>query len=197
MPARPLHVRDADRTGFDLVPAAAKACLIGIGGQIGCGKTTTARMVAELGDGTVLAVSDAVKKQAESLGLEKNRESLQDLAWKTVNSDLEAFARQILGCAMSGLVVVEGIRLLTIWNSLLDVGQPAATRLVSISVPWEERARRVHVRDGLSEAELKLVDAHPIERGWRDLRSHADLMLDGQLDPAELAERILEGLPLD
>lgn len=165
--------------------------IIGLGGQIGSGKTTTARAIASLGNGTALTISDTVKKRAELLGLGKDRRSLQDLAWRDISSGPEAFAQDVLGDRLTGLIVIDGVRQLSVWHALRKGTAPGRAHLVFVAVPWPERVRRVYHRDGISEDELREIDAHPVESDWGELKSHADVVVDGQLDAEELAKRVL------
>jgi dephospho-CoA kinase len=178
------------------VTASTITKMIGLAGQIGSGKTTVARNIAALRNGVALTISDTVRQQARVLGLDQDRRSLQDLCWKIISTDPETFASDILGDQRPQLVVIDGIRQLSVWYALRHFAETGGARLVFVAVPWNERVRRVRIRDGISEAQLQQIDAHPIERGWSELKRAADVVVDGRLNPKELAQEVLRGIYL-
>jgi hypothetical protein len=66
--------------------------------------------------------------------------------------------------------------------------------LVFLDVPFAERSRRVQTRDGIGVHELEAIERHPAEVGVDQLEQVADLVLDGLLEPTELALELFSSL---
>src|SRR5215467_2502119 len=112
--------------------------LIGVAGSIGSGKTTITQQIAALGDGTALTISDTLKRQATNLGIGHDRRSLQNLLRKAVDLSPDSLVRDIVGSRNQGLIIVDGVRQISVWCALYRYLQPAKACLVFVSVPWSE-----------------------------------------------------------
>jgi dephospho-CoA kinase len=177
--------------------AAGEGLLILLMGRIAAGKSTLAETLAtQLGCRSYTA-STTIRRAAEALGLAPIRHVLQDLGTVLVRESPDAFAASLLedgGWDIGATLIVEGVRQRQVAECLRRQVHPAEVMTVFLSAPFEVRAARVSLRDGVSRDEFSLSDRHPVEEEIDLLADTADLLLDATLPPGALADGVLTRL---
>ena len=152
-------VEEAKRAAFARLKLIMENCVIGFSGQIGSGKSTLSRAVAEELQWPCVSFGGCIRAIALSRGLELRREILQDLGAALVKSDPEKLCKLVLADANVELgqpFVIEGIRHVEILRILRGIVLPLELHLVFVTVAKGLRSERLRRRDryypsGISE----------------------------------------------
>jgi thymidylate kinase len=167
--------------------------LIVLSGRTASGKSTLGKLAAAQLCGEFASFGGYVRTLATSLGLGDDRLTLQDLGQRRVEEDVDRFVAGFLayaGWAPGKVLVVDGLRHLSVLSALERVVGSNEVLLGHLDISDEERDRRLRAR-GLSDEDIADIEKHASEIDViRHLASRAALRLDGSLPLQELSERI-------
>ena len=145
-----------------------------------------------------VSFGDAVRREANRLGLAENREALQNLGDSMITAGWDAFCELTVAAAgepATDILVVDGVRHLGAISGLSRIAAPSATFVVFIDAPWERRLSWLHAR-GISTEEALAADSHSNEAEVTEVRRVADLVImnDGTVDDAvsEIMARLID-----
>lgn len=173
--------------------------ILTIAGSIGSGKSTAAKALSAASGVRAIGFGDYVRVLAAERGLQPDRTVLQDLGQARVEQDARAFLLETLawgGWTPSDDIILDGLRHISVLNALRDLRcEGRATILAYIDVAEPIRRQRQQAR-GATDEEIDAASTHPAEQDLiLELRSAADLVLDGDAPVATIVERLLrEGL---
>ena len=169
--------------------------IIAFAGRMGAGKSSVSAAVATDLGWKLASFGGYVRKTATSRGLEHTRESLQAIGEELVANDPVWFCGAVLkdaGWDPGEPAVVEGIRHVSIWETLKNLVNPQPIFLVYLEAPEELRRSRLQER-GASEANyLDKAEVHSTERDViAALPQLANLVLSAEgSSVSELVQRI-------
>lgn len=174
--------------------------IIGFSGQIGSGKSTISKVVANRLGWPWASFGHFLRQEASRRGLDpSSRQELQALGEELISSGWTDFCRRALesgGWRPGQNLVVDGIRHIEAIKTIEKLTSPLEVKLVYVSLDEETRRTRALSR-GMSYENLRLADNHPVEAQVRNLlRERADLTVDGTAPQEECASLIIEKLAL-
>lgn len=161
-------------------------------GQLGAGKSSIAKALANSLAWHYGSFGDYVREVANGRGLEHNRDNLQAVG-ETLIRDLSA--NEFIGHVIkrsgwdgtNGGIVIEGIRHDHIAETLRSFLHPVPYALVYLDAPREHRELRLKARGRTEAADLNVAERHSTEREVATLiRAQADLTIraTGDVDAA-------------
>lgn len=168
--------------------------VFGMSGQIGSGKSTIARALAESVGCSTASFGGYVRYVARSLGYDENRATLQQLGADLVR-DPETFcfnmlAQQVPDFVPGQRLVIDGIRHIRIANVLEVLVRPSRFVLVYMSVDYRVRLQRLQTRE-FDLTHLRTLDAHSTEHDvTARLRGRADITLVTTRPSGELVRAV-------
>lgn len=159
--------------------------ILGIAGEMGCGKGTIAKhVVAEYGGGS-LRFSTILRDVLDRIYAEQSRENMQTLSTilrKNFGEDILASAMMHdAALAPQEIVVVDGVRRMTDIGHLKDLPH---FRLVYVEADMEKRYERIVKRGENSDDTVKTFEQFKREHEdeseiqIRDLKNYADYVVD-------------------
>ena len=133
-------------------------------GEIGSGKTSVTTMLARCLKWRRVGFGDYLRQElARRGGDSRGREELQELGQSLVHSDPVALCRAVLEsgrfCAGDDLLV-DGIRHVLVYTTLVDVVKPSRTRLFYLRANERIRSIRTTRRGDVIPAS---IGSHPVE----------------------------------
>ena len=163
--------------------------VVGLAGQIGSGKSSVARGLADALSCPVASFGDCVRGIARERGVDPVRENLQAIGQELLEMlGPASFIDRVLEGSRwdrRGSLVVEGIRHRTVAETLPSRVQPIPFFLVYLEVPDPLRRSRAITRDALSPGVLSQLEQHPTEREVRyAVRDLADVVISADADVA-------------
>jgi cytidylate kinase len=158
--------------------------LLCFSGQIGSGKSSVSTAVAAALGWRQTGFGDYLRSEITRLGGDSNdRKALQDLGQKRVEDDSAAFCRDVLAAAgfqPGDDFVIEGIRHVAIFETLVAVSKPSEARLLFLGAP--ETTRSVRVQSRADAQDFVRASTHHVETELQDaLPQHADAVVDADL----------------
>lgn len=169
--------------------------LVCVSGGIASGKTTLAETLCGRQGGIRLAWGDAVRRRAMDEDLPATRESLQDVGLKMVGEGWESFVRELckdFSRDDADLLVVEGIRHVDALRALKTRFPDRKSIVVFVDIDPELRSERVARRGEMLDALI-----HPVESDLENVRSAADLVLDGGEPVDTLVDDVVQRLGME
>jgi cytidylate kinase len=164
-----------------------------IAGQIGSGKSTFARSLAEALGCEMASFGSYVRSEADRLRYSDDRETLQDLGQDLLAHDgAETFCMAMLdnqtkAFAPGGSLVIDGVRHLKVADALEEIVRPSLLVLVFMKVDRTVRAHRLASRG----AQVDMADRHPTEQDVpQRLRGRADIALIATRPSGELVRAV-------
>lgn len=178
-----------------------RSIVVGIGGQIGSGKTSVAVNLASQLDCPLASFGSYVRKVASDRGLPTRREVLQDLSIELLASlGAEGLTRNVLtssGWDRKHSLVVDGIRHSAIVAALKQQVSPLPFLLVYLDVSAKVRENRLVVRDNLSTKEINRFEHHSTEQDVPEgVRQLADIVINSERDVKETVSSVLKSISL-
>jgi len=167
--------------------------IIVFGGSSQTGKTTLARMLADLLRCKFVSFGDYVRGEARRRGvLSPTRKNLQDLGQELVQVDVMSFCREVLKTVSfypgEGLVV-DGLRHKEAFQAISDLSSGQSIKLIYLYAPVEVRNARNGNQGG--SFDLQNIDAHEVESQTNfQIRDMADLAVDASRDANEVFAQI-------
>lgn len=152
-----------------------------LSGSSRVGKTSLAREIARLVDGSFVSFGDHVRSIAISISdrSASNRKILQDLGQQLVDRDPRGFCIAVIDRASDGScapLVVDGLRHLSLLPILKELLPGRDVSLIFVESSLVIRQSRW---DGkASEDEIAAFDSHPVETDLRTLRQRSDLIIN-------------------
>jgi cytidylate kinase len=166
------------------VPMSVLLCF---SGQIGSGKSSVSKAVAEALGWSRIGFGEYLRNEVTRLGGDPNgRRALQDLGQMRVNDDPVAFCRDVLnagGFKPGDNFVIDGIRHISIFEILAQLGKPSNARLLYLRASESARMARVEVRSDSSD--FARASRHRVEAELSDMlpqRAHGIVSADQSLD---------------
>lgn len=155
-------------------------------GQIGSGKSSVSRSLAENLKWPRAAFGDYLRKLAIERGLDAdNRQVLQDLGQFLVAKDSREFCRAFLldgGFSPSINMLVDGVRHVSIQRDITVLVAPSESKLIYLRAGEGERLARVKSRPA-GQSDFNRAQEHAVESQLRlDLPSVADAVIDAEQD---------------
>ncbi len=179
---------------------------IGLSGQIGSGKSTISRNLAQAMKCKQASFGEYVRWLARERGLFLDRRTLQDLGQdmlELIGAEqfcIDMLQQQVPHFVPGERLVVDGVRHLEVAEALSRMLRPSVFLLVYMKVDERVRSQRIASRD-MSVATaghdlvsaIEMFDRHPSEQDVRQgLRAHADLTLVATRPSTELVRAVLE-----
>lgn len=160
--------------------------VVSFAGQIGSGKSSVSRSLAESLKWPRAAFGDYLRKLAVEQGLDAgSRQVLQDLGQTLVEKDSRAFCRAVLlngGFSPSSNLLVDGVRHVGIQHDIAALVAPSDSKLIYLSAGEGERLARVKNRPA-GQSDFGRAEGHMVESELRhDLPSVADVMINAEQD---------------
>ena len=163
--------------------------LVCFSGQIGSGKSSVSAAVAEALGWHRTGFGDFLRAELARSGADPaSRQALQELGQQRVDSDPEAFCRDVLsagGFQPGDDFVIEGVRHVAIFRILRAQASPSIARLLFLQASNAARTARVEARS--DNADFERAGGHRVEAELRDaLPEHADAVIDADRPLAEV-----------
>jgi dephospho-CoA kinase len=174
--------------------------VIAVAGEIGSGKTTVARALAQALDCQLVSFGSYIRSLAGRTNPnDLSRHNLQQLSDEIMASIGPAgLTKSVLtfsGWNRTHSLVIDGIRHPDVLAEIRNSVAPMPVFLIYIDVLPELRYQRVAARDALSRAELAVVDSHSTERDVSTkIRELADLVIAGNRSAEELAAEVINAI---
>lgn len=155
--------------------------LLCFSGQIGSGKSSVSTAVANALGWHRTGFGDYLRSEIARRGGDPNdRQALQNLGQARVDDDASAFCRDVLaagGFQPGNDFVIDGIRHVTIFEILKQIGAPGVAKLVFLGAGEATRSTRVQTRT--DAADFARASTHRVEAELRDaLPDRADGVVD-------------------
>lgn len=155
-------------------------------GRIGSGKTSVTRALAAQLGWRRTAFGEYLRDRIIREGGDANdRQSLQDLGQRLVDTDPEQFCREVLahsGRSQGESLLVDGIRHVAMYRLVASLVAPIPSRLIYLSADSEHVRDRVNRRSGEAN-DLVRAEAHRVEAELAsDVPAAADAIIDGNQD---------------
>lgn len=170
------------------------AIVVGFAGKIGSGKTTLSSRVAESLGWPYASFGAYVRAVAHQRGLDESREVLQEIGASLVK-DPETFCREILDQAAwrpGSPLIIDGVRHVEVVEALRRLVAPSSLRIVFIQVTDKARVSRLPEEEIKGVTQLQKLETHSTEVQVRTvLPELADLIVDGDKEPGELVEEVV------
>lgn len=162
--------------------------VIGVSGKINSGKTTIANFISERYHFNYVSFGNFLRNQAKMHGFKATRRVLQDLGQNFVESDVDAFTKNVLYSnnwdGISSLVI-DGIRHINVYKSIQNHITPLRFRLIYVATDDIIRQERD------KSSNINILENHPVERDTKaDLIRVADLVIDGNLSLEKNAKKL-------
>ena len=158
---------------------------IAFSGQIGSGKSTISRAVAETLRRPRVSFSAEVRAAAAARGVPRDRKSLQEFGERLIAKGWDSFCSGTLAQAGTSLIppIIDGVRHQGAIQSLRRLLAPTPVVLIFLDVPQKIRVVRLLDR-GHTIQEIAKADEHPTEAELPWVRAEADLILmnDGSIE---------------
>lgn len=175
----------------------AKKIIIGLVGEIACGKGTVVKYLAEKHGASTHRFSTILRDVMDRLYIEHSRETLQQTSSMLRNT----YGENILAKVMDGdtkndaheIIVVDGIRRIA---DIEFLKENPDFKMVFIDVSLEKRYERIVRRNENADdknktlEEFKLDAQREAELTIRELRDYADVILDNNGTEEELENKI-------
>jgi cytidylate kinase len=150
-------------------------------GEIGSGKSSVSTAVAQALGWRRTSFGDYLREQIASRGGNPDdRKSLQNLGQALVDADPAAFCRDVLaagGFSPGDDFIIDGIRHVSIFESLARVSQPSEAKLLFLGAG--EVARTVRIKSRADAEDFARASAHRVEAELSDaLPDRADSIVD-------------------
>ncbi|MGE0847735.1 MAG: hypothetical protein AB7L41_15825 [Flavobacteriaceae bacterium] len=155
--------------------------LLCFSGQIGSGKSSVSTAVAGAMGWRRTGFGDYLRAEIARLGGDPDdRKALQDLGQSCVNADPAAFCGEVLttgGFRPGDDFVVDGIRHVSIFETLKQVGLPSDAKLLFLGAGESTRSVRVQARSDATD--FARASTHRVEAELLDvLPDRADAIID-------------------
>jgi dephospho-CoA kinase len=155
--------------------------LLCFSGQIGSGKSSVSEAVAEVLGWRCTGFGGFLRAYIARIGGDPtSREALQELGQQRVDSDPEAFCRDVLesgGFRPGDDLVIDGVRHVDIFCILRQQAVPSSSRLIFLQASDAACIARVRTRS--DHADLGRATGHRVEAQLRDaLPEQADAVID-------------------
>lgn len=152
-------------------------------GRIGSGKTSVTRALAVQLGWRRAAFGDYLRDRIVREGGDANdRQALQDLGQRLVDTDAELFCRDVLthaGYVHGESLLVDGIRHVAMYRLVASLVAPVQSRLIYLSADSEHVRDRVD-RRSCEANDLLRAEAHRVEAELAaDVPAVADAIIDG------------------
>lgn len=152
-------------------------------GRIGSGKTSVTRAIAGRLGWRRAAFGDYLRDRIGREGGDAhNREDLQELGQRLVDTDAELFCRDVLahaGYIQGESLLVDGIRHVAMYRLVKLLVAPVPSRLIHLSADSEHVRYRVDRRSGEAN-DFARADAHRVEAELvTDVPAAADAIVNG------------------
>jgi cytidylate kinase len=167
-------------------------------GQLGSGKTTVSRLLAERIGARWNSFGNTVKRIARERGITVERGALQALGADLVSNSPEAFCQRVIREAeppSRGGLVLDGLRHAAILKHLQQILLPSPVVLVFVDVDEAVRLVRMKQRGGAIIEDLRRLESHSTEvEVMAALRGSADLRADNSGAATTTVEQIVTWL---
>lgn len=164
--------------------------LLCFSGQIGSGKSSVSAEVAKALGWRRTGFGDYLRSEiARSGGDPNDRQALQDLGQARVDKDALAFCRDVLasgGFRPGDNFVIDGIRHVSIFEHLAQVGKPSDAKLFFLDAGNATRSSRVQARSDADDFER--ASKHRVEA---ELRQALPDCADATIDADSAFERVV------
>lgn len=174
--------------------------VIGFSGAIRSGKSAVARRFAEAMGWQHVSFGDYIRKLAAERRQEPNRDNLQEIGARMVQTNLESFCADVLhqvDWSPGQALVVDGIRHTEVQFTLRQLVMPSPFVLIYLQVPEEVRLDRLREEAELDPDRLKRWEHNSTEvQVTRLLPDTADYILDGAQSTEALIEQLKELISL-
>lgn len=152
-------------------------------GRIGSGKTSVTRALADHLGWRRAGFGDYLRDRIVREGGDaSDREALQELGQRLVDTNAEQFCRDVLahaGHVQGESLLVDGIRHVAVYQIVALLVAPARSRLIHLSADNEHVRDRVDRRSG-EASDLDRAEAHRVEAELaNDVPAVADAIIDG------------------
>lgn len=175
----------------------AEKIILGLVGEIACGKGTVVKYLTEKHGASTHRFSTILRDVMDRLYIEHSRETLQQTSSMLRNT----YGENILAKVMDGdtkndaheIIVIDGIRRIA---DIEFLKKNPNFKMVFIDVSLEKRYERIIQRNENADdrnktfEEFKLDAQREAELTIRELREHADVILDNNGTPEELESKI-------
>jgi hypothetical protein len=158
--------------------------VVGFAGRSKSGKTRLSAQVAQETSAGVGSFGNAVRAEARARHLDASDfEVLMELGARLMAEDRERICQVVLsegGWPDREIVLLDGVRHLSVIKTVKRIIAPAAFRLVVVDTSPESRRKRFQQAHSASSTTLEQIDIHPVSSEVDALSQIADYHADGE-----------------
>lgn len=140
--------------------------IICFSGQIGSGKTSISREIANHLGYPWVSFGDYVRALAKKNGLSATRDVLQDFGASLVKNKCEKFCKSVLNQAdwHPGMnIILDGVRHVKILETIKQITAPSVVLLVYVDTSEKERKKRILLSRNTNLSDFKQHESHSTE----------------------------------
>jgi dephospho-CoA kinase len=156
--------------------------VIAIAGRIGSGKTTLSKDLANALQCMRASFGDYVRGAVQERGLPPTRENLQVIGTQLLIGDPRRFCSSVLsscGWQPGKDLVIDGLRHIMTIPIIRRLVEPAAMKIVYVSVPEEIRLQRLKDRGEGDARNVARIESHSSELELEPIAQLAELAVRG------------------
>jgi dephospho-CoA kinase len=155
---------------------------VAIAGRIGTGKTTLSTDLANTLECVRVSFGDYVRGAVQERGLPPTRDNLQVIGTQLLIRDPPGFCSSVLsssGWQPGKDLVIDGLRHLVTIPIIRRLVEPAAMKILYISVPEQIRLERLKNRGEGDARNVARIESHSSEQELESVAQIADLAVRG------------------